>query len=383
MTAATTAIRGTEHVPFVNLARQIERLRPDLISAFEAVLDSRAFIKGAHTAAFETAFAQALSVPHAVGCSNGTTALALALEAAGIGPGDEVIVPTLTFIATAEAVCHVGATPVFCDVDPDSFTISPDDLLRHLTPRTRAVIPVHLYGTPANMDAILSIADDKRLVVIEDCAQAHLATHRGQMVGTLGNAGTFSFFPGKNLGALGDAGMVTTTSPELAAAVAKLADHGRVSKYEHDQIGYNNRLDGLQAAFLSVKLPHLAEWTERRRHIARYYDQRLRPAGVRTIVPPANSAPVYHLYVIGVEDRSAVAAHLAAAGVETGVHYPIPLHLQPAFRGMQGMGPLPNAEWAAAHLLSLPICGEITDSEAAFVCDCVLDAISMVSRRVG
>lgn len=383
MTDTTTIIKGTDHVPFVNLARQIERLRPDLISAFEAVLDSRAFIKGAHTAAFETAFAQALSIPHAIGCANGTAALSLALEAAGIGPGDEVIVPSLTFIATGEAVCHVGASPVFCDIDPDSYTLSPADLLQRLTPRTRAIMPVHLYGTPADMDAILDIAGDHQLVVIEDCAQAHLATHHGRMVGTLGKAGGFSFFPGKNLGALGDAGMVTTADPELARTVAKLADHGRVSKYEHDQIGYNQRLDGLQAALLSVKLPHLAEWTERRRHIARYYDTRLQTAGIKTIVPPTGTAPVYHLYVIEVEDRSAVAARLAADGVETGVHYPIPLHLQPAFRSRHGSGPLPNAEWAASHLLSLPICGEITDTEAASVCDRVLDAIHAVGRRAG
>lgn len=371
MTGATPLRR----IPFVNLARQIGRLRPDLIAAFEAVLDSRAFIKGPHVAAFEAAFAEAIGVPHAVGCANGTATLSLALEAAGVGPGDEVIVPSLTFIATGEAVCHVGATPVFCDIDPDSYTLDPEDLLRRLTPRTRAVMPVHLYGTPADMDAILAIAAEHRLLVIEDCAQAHLAAYRGRRVGSLGTAGGFSFFPGKNLGALGDAGMVTTSDPELARRVAKLSDHGRLSKYEHDLIGHNQRLDGLQAALLSVKLPHLAEWTEHRRRIARYYDTRLRPAGIKTIIPPAGADPVHHLYVIEVDDRPAVAAELAAAGVETGVHYPIPLHLQPAFRTRHGAGRLPNAEWAAAHVLSLPICGEITDTEAAYVCDRVLDAI--------
>ncbi|MCG5238766.1 DegT/DnrJ/EryC1/StrS family aminotransferase [Azospirillum doebereinerae] len=379
MSGATTLQR----VPFVNLARQIERLRPELVAAFEAVLDDRAFIKGPHVAAFEAAFAKALGVPHAVGCANGTAALSLALEAAGIGPGDEVIVPSLTFIATGEAVCHVGATPVFCDIDPDSYTLDPEDLLRRLTPRTRAVVPVHLYGTPADMGAILAIAADHRLVVIEDCAQAHLATYHGRTVGTLGTAGGFSFFPGKNLGALGDAGMVTTSDPDLAESVVKLADHGRLSKYEHDRIGHNQRLDGLQAALLAVKLPHLAEWTERRRRIARYYDARLRPAGIKTIVPPAGADPVHHLYVIEVDDRPAVVARLAASGVETGVHYPIPLHLQPAFRGRHGYERLPNAERAAARVLSLPICGEITVEEAAWVCDRVLDTLHPTGRRGG
>jgi len=360
-----------QRIPFVNLGRQLERLRPEFVAAFEAVLDSRAFIKGPYVSAFEAAFAEAQGAAHVVGCANGTAAVSLALEAAGIGPGDEVIVPTATFIATGEAVCHVGATPVFCDIDPDSQTIDPKDVERRITPRTKAVIAVHLYGTPADMDALMAIAKAHDLVVIEDCAQAHLATYRGRPVGTIGTAGGFSFFPGKNLGALGDAGAVTVNDAALAERIRKLADHGRLSKYEHDIVGYNQRLDGLQAAMLSVKLPHLAAWTERRRTVARYYDSRLVPAGVKVITPPEGAESVYHLYVIEVEDRQQVSDALAALGVETGVHYPCPLHLQPAFRHLKGDS-LPNAERSAGRILSLPICGEITDDEAEYVCNQVL-----------
>lgn len=366
-----SSVTALQRIPFVNLGRQIERLRPDLVAAFEAVLDSRGFIKGPHVAAFEAAFAGAIASPHVVGCANGTAAVALALEAAGIGPGDEVIVPSLTFIATGEAVCHVGATPVFCDVDPDTYTICVKDLERRLTPRTRAVIPVHLYGTPADMDAVMAIASAHGLAVIEDCAQAHLATHRGRSAGTIGTAGCFSFFPGKNLGALGDAGAVATADAALAERIRKLADHGRLSKYEHDIVGYNQRLDGLQAAMLSVKLPHLPAWTARRQTVAAYYDSRLKAAGVKVITPPPGAVSVYHLYVIEVDDQDKTAAGLAALGVETGVHYPCPLHLQPAFRHLRGEA-LPNAERAASRILSLPVCGEITDDEAAYVCDQVL-----------
>jgi len=367
-------VTALQRIPFVNLGRQIERLRPDLVAAFEAVLDSRGFIKGPHVATFEAAFAKAIDTPHAVGCANGTAAVALALEAAGIGAGDEVIVPSHTFIATGEAVCHVGATPVFCDIDPDTYTLDPKDVERRLTPRTRAIIPVHIYGTPADMDAIMAIASAHNLVVVEDCAQAHLATYKGRSAGTIGTAGSFSFFPGKNLGALGDAGAVVTVDAELAERVRKLADHGRLSKYEHDIVGYNQRLDGLQAAMLSVKLPHLRAWTERRQRIAAYYDSRLKPAGVKVIEAPEGATSVYHLYVIEVDDQQKTAAALSALGVETGVHYPCPLHLQPAFRHLRGDA-LPNAERAALRILSLPICGEITDEEAEYACDQVLTVL--------
>ncbi len=369
------SVTALQRIPLVNLGRQIERLRSDLVAAFEAVLDTRGFIKGPHVTAFEAAFAQAIGAPEVIGCANGTAALSLALEAAGIGPGDEVIVPALTFIATGEAVCHVGATPVFCDIDPANGAIDPADLERRITPKTKAVIPVHLYGTPVDMDAVMAIATAHRLLVIEDCAQAHLATHKGRSVGTIGDAGAFSFFPGKNLGALGDAGAVSVSNPALAERIRKLADHGRLSKYEHDIIGYNQRLDGLQAAMLSVKLPHLQSWTERRQAVARYYDSRLGPAGIEIITPPPGATSVYHLYVIKVKDRPRVMEALAALGVETGVHYPCPLHLQPAFQHLRG-DPLPHAERASEQSLSLPLCGEITDDEAAYVCDQVLEVMN-------
>ncbi len=361
-------------VPFVDLGALHARLKPELMQAMEAVLDARAFIKGPYLARFEQDFAASLGVAHAVGCSNGTSALALILEALGIGPGDEVIVPAHTFIATAEAVCHVGATPVFADIEPGSYTLDPEAAAQAVTPRTRAIIPVHLYGTPARMDALSALAERHGLHLVEDCAQAHLAAFQGRSVGGLGAAGSFSFFPGKNLGALGDAGAVTTGDAVLAEAVRCLADHGRLSKYEHSRVGYNHRMDGLQAAVLSVKLPHLAEATRRRQKAAAHYDQALKPRGFKVIEPPPGAtACVYHLYVAEVADRDRVQAELAAAGIETGVHYPLPLHLQPAFAHLGGRkGQFPVTERAAVQVLSLPICGEITADKLAYVCERLL-----------
>jgi dTDP-4-amino-4,6-dideoxygalactose transaminase len=367
----------TEAIPLVNLQRQHRRLRCELEAAFAAVLDAGSFINGPAVRAFESAWLAALGAAHGSACANGTAALELALSALGVGAGDEVICPAHTFVATAEAVANVGAVPVFADIDPASYTLDPQAAAAAVGPRTRAIIPVHIYGGAADLDPLADLARRRGLILIEDAAQAHLARYKGRRLGTLGDAGTFSFYPGKNLGALGDAGFVVFKDAAPAAVAACLLDHGRRSKYEHDMIGRNQRMDDVQAAFLSVKLTHLAAWTEVRRARALRYDAALRPAGFKLPDPVAGSEPVRHLYVVETEDRDRVAAEMARRGVATGVHYPIPLHLQPAFRSPGGRPPmLPATERAAGRLLTLPLCGELTEAEQ----DRVLDAFLAVAR---
>jgi dTDP-4-amino-4,6-dideoxygalactose transaminase len=370
-------------IPLVNLRRQYVALKDDIAAAIDAVLDSQHFIKGPAVRAFETAWLSALGASHGSGCSNGTSALSLALQGLGIGAGDEVITTAHTFIATAEAICHVGATPVFVDIDPASYTVDPAAVAAAVTPRTRAIMPVHLYGAAADMDALLGVADRHSLAVVEDAAQAHLGRWHGRALGTLGDAGTFSFYPGKNLGAYGDAGFVVARDRRVAETIERLIDHGRQrgSKYLHDVVGQNQRMDDLQAAVLSVKLRHLDAWTATRRAHAARYDARLKPAGFKVIEPLAGSEPVYHLYVVEVADRDAVMEALRARGVGCGVHYPVPLHLQPAFAGSAARGALPKAERAADHVLSLPICGSITEDEVDRVCDAVLAVARPLDRE--
>jgi dTDP-4-amino-4,6-dideoxygalactose transaminase len=356
-------------IPFVNLQAQLDRLKPELLAQFGRLIDSREFIQGRYAQEFEAQFASAHGVPHVVGCANGTAALTLALRALGIGPGDEVITVAHTFIATAEAICEAGATPVFVDVLADTHVLDPARLEAAVTNRTRAVIPVHLYGNPCDMDAIMAVARARGLKVIEDCAQAHLATYRGKPVGGFGEAGTFSFYPGKNLGALGDAGCIVTRDEALATRMRKLRDHGRLSKYEHDLVGFNERMDGLQAAALLVKLPHLKQWTETRRRNAGLYVERLSEAGVKTTRPTPGADPVWHLFVVELDDRQAAASRLEQRGIGTGVHYPVPLHLQPAFRYLgYRPGQLPVTEAAARRVLSLPMCGELAAEQVDEVC---------------
>lgn len=359
-------------IPLVDLKKQYEFLKPEIHAAIDEVFRTGRYIQGPSVDAFEIAFSQKLGAAHGIGCANGTAAVSLALEALGVGRGDEVITVSHTFIATAEAICHVGATPVFVDIDPGNYCIDPECFEAAITPRTRAVIVVHLYGTPCDMDSILKIAGKHGIEVIEDAAQAHLATYRGRCVGTLGDCGTFSFFPSKNLGAYGDAGFVTCGSADTAALLRKLRDHGRTSKYEHDIIGYNQRMDALQAAMLSVKLRHLDTWTDARRRLAARYDSRLRPAGFKTIQPTNESAPVYHLYVFETSNREDVINALTQEGIETGIHYPLPLHLQAAFAGATMPGALPTTERAARRVLSLPIFPELADEDVDRICEIVL-----------
>lgn len=359
-------------IPLVDLASQYEALKTDIHAAIHDVFRTGLYIQGPAVAAFEKAFAGKMSTAHGIGCANGTASLALSLEALGVGAGDEVITVSHTFIATAEAICHVGARPVFVDIEPAGYGMDPTLIEAAITPRTRAIIPVHLYGAPCDMDPILAIAHKHDLKVIEDAAQAHFATYRGRCVGSLGDCGSFSFYPGKNLGAYGDAGFISTNRDETALLLRKLRDHGRTSKYEHDVIGYNQRMDALQAAILSVKLKHIDDWIAARRKIAAQYDARLRPAGFKTIVPLADSEPVYHLYVVEAYNRDAVAEALARDGIATGVHYPIPLHKQAALSKSGPHRPLPVTEKTAAKIISLPIYPELTLQDVDRICDLFL-----------
>ena len=357
-------------IPIVDIEAQHRQLRSEILEALRDVFDSRAYIQGPRVGAFETAFASEHGVAHAVGCSNGTTALSLALEAAGVGPGDEVVTTPYTFIATAEAILHLGATPVFVDIEPDTCNIDPRLVRLAVTPRTRAIVPVHLYGTPCAMDALREIADENDLVIVEDCAQAHLAKFEGRAVGAFGRAGSFSFYPGKNLGACGDAGMVVSEDEDTISRVRKLLDHGQGTKYLHDIVGYNRRMDAMQAAILGVKLRHLEKWTSRRRENAASYDARLKPAGFQVIEPPDNVEPVYHLYVVQVDNREETTRALASNGIGFGIHYPIPLHLQPSLSELgYKAGSLPVTEATAGRVISLPMCAELSRDRIERVCD--------------
>ena len=344
-------------VAFLDLGRLHASIRPQLDAAMERVVAGSAFVGGAEVAGFEEAFGKAHGLPAGAACGSGTDALGLALRALGIGPGDDVIVPSMTFVATAEAVVHVGATPIVADVDPVTLLLTRETVAAAMTDRVRAVIPVHLYGHLVSFDAIQSWRDSG-LLVVEDSAQAHLAEWEGRSVGSVGHAACFSFFPGKNLGAMGDGGMVLSTSPEVLAEVRALRDHGRTSKYVHDRVGDCSRLDGLQAAILSTKLEHLPRWTARRREIAERY--RAAVSGC-TLVPWTDGA-VHHLVVTRVADRGLVQERMKEQGVATGVHYPVPLSEQPWVAALGG-APTPAAERAAREVLSLPIDPLMSDNE--------------------
>jgi len=355
-------------IKFVDLGRQYEAIAPEIDAAIAEVVHSTAFVGGEYVARFEREFAAYCEAEHCIGVANGTDALELSLRALGVGRGDEVITVANTFIATAAAITAIGATPVFVDIDPDTQQMDARRLPGAITTRTRAIIPVHLYGHPADLDAILSVADAYDLPVIEDACQAHGARYHGRRVGAIGAIGCFSFYPGKNLGAYGDGGAIVTNSAELAARVRQLADHGREDKYRHAVVGRNSRLDALQAAILSVKLRHLDSWNEERRDVAAALTEQLAGSGVITPVTAAGVEPVFHLYVVRVEDREAAQRALAQADIASGVHYPIPLHLQPAYadlarRAKLGPGSFPITEEYASQILSLPLFAELTEWE--------------------
>ena len=351
-------------IPLVDLKAQYQSIKPEIDAAMQRVVDNTSFILGKEVAEFEKNFAEFSRVQHCVGTDSGTAALHLALMLCGVQAGDEVITTTHTFVATAEVISLIGAKPVFVDIDPRTYNISPDAIERAITPRTRAILPVHLYGQPAEMDAILVIARKNNLRVIEDAAQAHGAEYRGKRAGTMGDIACFSFYPGKNLGAYGDAGALVTNDDALDARARMLRDHGRLSKYEHQIVGYGYRLDALQAAILGAKLPHLDAWNARRRAIADYYTELLTNTDLILPYAPPHITPIYHLYVVRSQQRDALQKHLKARGIETGIHYPIPLHLQPVYENLGGTrGDFPVAEQAANEVLSLPMYPELTDAQ--------------------
>ncbi|MDH4277860.1 MAG: DegT/DnrJ/EryC1/StrS family aminotransferase [Acidimicrobiia bacterium] len=369
-----TMINATETVAFLDLAAMHTPLRDELTAAWNQVLTSSAFVGGEAVAEFEKQWTDYCGTAHCVGVANGTDSLELILTALGLGPGDEVIVPANTFVATAEAVVRVGATPVFVDVDPDTLLITPEYLWSAISARTRAVIVVHLYGQVAEMDLIMAAAEAAGIHVVEDAAQAHGATYNGIRAGAFGVAGSFSFYPGKNLGALGDAGAVVTNDPVLAGQVRSLANHGRGSHLLHTAVGRNSRLDGLQAAMLRIKLGHLDGWNRHRRAVHRVYMDAFAGTDVKTLATLDGGEPVHHLEVIRVPDRDRLIAGLTERGVETGIHYAHPCHKQPGFSRFDRHR-LPVAETAADHQLSLPMHPALDLRQAEAVAELVLELL--------
>jgi len=357
-------------VPFLDLKAQYNTIREEIHTAIQEVLESSAFAGGPFVAKFEEQFAAFCGAKYAVGVGNGTDALWLVMLAQGIGPGDEVVTVPNTFIATAEAISICGAKPVFVDVDAGTYTMDPARLKQAITSRTKAIIPVHLFGQTADMDPILEIARQHGLLVIEDACQAHGAQYKGRMAGSIGVAGCFSFYPGKNLGAYGEAGAVVTNDAELAGKIKILREHGQPKKYIHTVIGWNARMDGIQGAILSVKLKYLSAANDARRSNARLYNELL--AGERLVVLPVEASyakHVYHLYVIQTNKREELIQLLGAKGIACGIHYPVPLHLQEAYSSLKlSKGAFLVAEGSVQQFISLPMFPELTHEQIAYVC---------------
>jgi dTDP-4-amino-4,6-dideoxygalactose transaminase len=360
-------------VPFADLQLQYQTIKSEIDAAIAAVIRDNAFIRGPYVDAFEREFASVVDIRHCVSCANGTDALFLALAALKVQPGDEVITTVHSWISTSAMITHAGATVVFADTDDSTFTIDPAAIESAITPRTVGIIPVHLYGQPADMDAIMAIARKHKLWVIEDCAQAHLARYKGRQVGTFGIAATYSFYPGKNLGAMGDAGAVVTDDGALAEHMTMLARHGGLTKHQHHIEGINSRLDGMQAAILSAKLPHLPQWTQARQDAAKVYDAGLNQ--IEDVVVPSVAAErshVYHLYTIQHPRRDALAAHLSANGVQTAINYPVALPFLAAYSRLKHRPEqFPNAHRQQGRILSLPMFAEITADQQRTVIDLI------------
>jgi dTDP-4-amino-4,6-dideoxygalactose transaminase len=366
-------------IPFVDLKAQYLSIKPEIDQVVFSVLESSQFILGKFVEGFEKDFAAFCDVRHAVGVNSGTSALHLALLAAGVGPGDEVITTPFTFVATAAAIHYCGARPVYVDIDPRSCSIDPSRIEEAITPRTKAILPVHLYGQPADMDPILEIAKKHYLIVIEDAAQAHGAEYKGRRVGSIGDIGCFSFYPGKNLGAYGEGGAVVTNHDGYQKTIRMLRDWGQSRRYHHDLKGFNYRLEGMQGAILGVKLKHLDAWTNARRRNAALYNKSLAGADVETPVEMNYSRHVYHVYAVRTPSRDSLAKELNAQGVQTGIHYPIPVHLQKAYAdSAYGAGDFPHAERAAAEVLSLPMFPELTEEQVRQASEAVLNAATSV-----
>ncbi|MBI2765290.1 MAG: DegT/DnrJ/EryC1/StrS family aminotransferase [Chloroflexi bacterium] len=350
------------------MARLHADTHDEMLAAFAPVLDSGAFVQGAEVEAFEREFAAVYGTPYALAVNSGTAALHLALQACGVGAGDEVITVANTFIATAEAITLAGATPVFADIVEGGFTIDPADVARRITPRTRAMIAVHLYGEVADMDRLAGMARDHDLKLIEDACQAHGAVYRGRLAGTIGDAGCLSFYPTKNLGTVGEGGMVLTANAATAGRVASLRNHGQAGRHVHIEPGYNYRMAELQAAALRVLLPHLEAWNAARIRVAAWYRDELGDSGLLLPATPGDGSHVHHLYVVRSAGRDALQCELARAGIGSAIHYPTPIHLQPAYAAAgEGPGSLPRTEHAVREILSLPMHPAMTHEEVCAV----------------
>jgi dTDP-4-amino-4,6-dideoxygalactose transaminase len=363
------ALDGTSPlIPFLDLKAQYQQMKPEIDAAVARTIDSAQFVLGPEVAAFEERFASYCNARHCLAVNSGTSALHLALLAAGIGPGDEVITVSMTFVATTAAILYSGARPVFVDVDPVTWTMNPNLIEATITPRTRAILPVHLHGLMADMDPIMEIARRHDLVVIEDAAQAHGAEYKGRRAGSIGDLGCFSFYPGKNLGAYGEGGAVVSNHSEFAQRISLLRDWGQESKYNHVLHGYNYRMDGIQGAVLNVKMNYIEAWTEARRSVASYYDYLLEKHRCGRPAPPQHSRHVYHVYAVGLAQRDEAQKALQAASIGVGIHYPVPVHLQKAYAGLgYCAGDFPITELLANQFLSVPIYPELRPEQVSEV----------------
>ncbi|MGH9971891.1 MAG: DegT/DnrJ/EryC1/StrS family aminotransferase [Pyrinomonadaceae bacterium] len=359
-------------IPFVDLKAQYLSIKEEIDSAIAGVVESCQFVLGEQVEAFESDFASFCQTRHALGINSGTSAIHLALLAAGVKPGDEVITVSDTFVATAAAICYTGARPVLVDIDPRSCTMDPACIEAAITPRTKVIMPVHLYGSCADMDPILEIARRHNLIVIEDAAQAHGAEYKGRRAGSLGDLACFSFYPGKNLGAYGEGGAVVTNDEAYAKVISQLRDHGQSQKYYHDTVGYNYRMEGIQGAVLRVKLRHLDDWNAARRRHAASYLRLLTNTGLRVLEELPYNRSVYHIFPVFTPQRRQILGHLKAHGIACGIHYPIPVHLQAGYRHLgYAEGDFPHTETACNEVLSLPMYAELSDESVT----CVTESI--------
>jgi dTDP-4-amino-4,6-dideoxygalactose transaminase len=359
-------------IPLIDLKAQYESIKSEIDTAISEVVDSCQFILGPKVEAFEKDFAAYCQSRYAFGLNSGTSAVHLALLAADIGPGDEVITVSYTFVATVAGILYTGATPVFVDIDPLTCNINPAKIEAAITPKTKAIMPVHLYGTCADMDPILEIARRHSLVVIEDAAQAHGAEYKGRRAGSMGDIGCFSFYPGKNLGAYGEAGAVVTSNEEYLERIRQLRDQGQSAKYLHERVGYNYRMEAIQGAVLGVKLKHLDDWNAARRRHAQSYSKDLAGSGLRLLAEPAACKSVYHVFPLFTEERDGLREHLHVNGISTGIHYPIPVHMQKGFSNLGvSKGDLPQTELVCRQVLSLPMYPELTNDAVMRITDAV------------
>ena len=370
-------------IQYLDLKAQYKSIKPEIDAAITRVLESSQFVLGAEVADFEEEFAAYCGTTQCIALNSGTSALHLALLAAGVGPGDEVITVPFTFVASVAAVLYAGAKPVLVDIDPQSFTMDPAAIEKAVTSRTKAILPVHLYGQPADMDPIMDVAKRHGLVVIEDAAQAHGAKYKGRPVGSIGDLACFSFYPGKNLGAYGEGGAVTTNNPDFVRTIRMLRDWGQERKYHHVLRGFNYRMEGFQGAVLRVKLRHLEDWTESRRALAAKYDELLADSGIDTPKQKSWARHVYHVYTVRGEDRAGLQEALNAEGIQTGIHYPVPVHMQPAYADLgYRAGAFPQSEAAAAQVLSLPLYPELPPSSVAEVARAIKKVVGKTPATV-